>query len=250
MAADKVEQRIAWLESTVNKLVGENKKIQHDLERAQAYIEIQNLMSRYEYWHTSDQHNKKGKYVAQKAPGIRMEYINSGVFEGAKSAMKFHVDLHNALGNDKAGKLTFHPLTTPVIEVAGDVKTARGVWISPGIETHTVKGKPIACWCWESYAADFIKEDGLWKWWRIHLHRAFIIPFDKSWVDIDVAKFFNSLNVKPEKFSASLQPDRPTTYFKMFSLNDSFCWTEGIPAAPEPYETYEDWMAVVPPPAK
>lgn len=31
------------------------------------------------------------------------------------------------------GILPVHSLTTPVIEVAADGKTARGVWISPGL---------------------------------------------------------------------------------------------------------------------
>ena len=177
-----------------------------------------------------------------------MEFVNSGVYEGAEAAMKFMVDLHKfagTMGATQAGRLTMHPLTTPVIEVAKDGKTARGLWISPGIETHYIEGKPLACSVWESYAADFVKEDGVWKWWHVHLYRAFIVPFDKSWVDIDVNEFYKTLGRSPTVYPADLQPDRPTTYHKMFSLNDTCCWTEGMPPAPEPYETWDESMACV-----
>jgi hypothetical protein len=242
-----LEERVAALEQKNNQLETKNAKMQHELERVQAVVEIQNLMSRYEYWHTSDQHDKKGKFIATKAEGARIEYNNSGVYEGTKGLRKFLVELHSMGGgvNRRPGNLTVHPLTTPVIEVAGDGKTARGLWLSPGIETHNFLGKIIGCAVWEAYAADFIKEDGIWKWWRIHLNRCFITPYDKSWVDVDVDKFYESLGIGPSMLPPELQPDRPTTYFKMFKMDDTCGWTEGIPTAPEPYEHYEEWMAVV-----
>jgi hypothetical protein len=234
-----VEERLASLEK-------ENKKMKHELDRAQAYIEISNLMSRYEYWHAAGQHDKKGKYIAQKTPGARMEFLDSGVFEGNEKARMFMVDLHNlGLKDHPEGIFQFHSLTTPIIEVAGDGKTARGLWLSPGFETLPTDDKPLAVWVWELYAADFVKEDGVWKWLRIHLHRGFVCPYDKSWVDIDVGEFYKSHSIDSSGFPPELRPDRPTTYFNMYSLNDPCCWTKGIPPAPESYETYEEWMAVV-----
>ena len=58
-----------------------------------------------------------------------------------------------------------HPTTTPYIEVAGDGKTAKGVWISPGIITGKVgaTGTLKAIWAWGSMGVDFVKEDGQWR---------------------------------------------------------------------------------------
>jgi hypothetical protein len=48
-----------------------------------------------------------------------------------------------------------HCLTSPVIQVAKDGKTAKAIWFSPGVEGNQ--------WAYGKYAIDFVKEDGQWK---------------------------------------------------------------------------------------
>jgi hypothetical protein len=247
MTTDSLKQRVDALESKFEEKIG---KIQHELDRAKAYIEISNVMGRYVYWHTSHNGEKKATLLCNKAEGARVEYNNSGVFEGVEGLHKFVVGMHPTAGKSRPGSITVHPVSTPVIEVAGDGKTARGVWISDGFETvpetYFVKDKPMVFGIWEAYAADFIKEDGAWKFWRIHLHRVIIHPFDKSWVDIDVPTYYEKeYGMGPWRFPPEMQPDRPTTVFKMFSLKDTNSWTDSTLMPPEPYETFEEWMAVV-----
>ena len=61
---------------------------------------------------------------------------------------------------------------TPVIEVAGDGKTAKGIWYSigigvrPNVNSDGTYTKSTS-WMWEKYAVDFIKEDGKWKIWHL-----------------------------------------------------------------------------------
>jgi hypothetical protein len=65
-----------------------------------------------------------------------------------------------------------HTQETPVIEVAGDGKTAKGIWYSIGLAVrgsvdengNTSVGTG---WMWEKYGVDFIKEDGGWKIWHL-----------------------------------------------------------------------------------
>jgi hypothetical protein len=238
-----LEQRIAALEE-------KNKKIEHELDRAKAVNEIQNLMSKYEYWHTAGQNDKKGQFIAQKTPGARIEYITSGVFEGSKGLKKFLVDLHDGFGGKYDGGMAVHPLTTPIIEVAGDGKTARGLWLSPGVEVHANhNGKfdkdlqPL--WILEEYAADFVKEDGKWKWWRIHLYRCYQCPFDKPWTEIDCQDYFDNVLMVRAMADKVGKPDRPTSENQMYSPKVKSLLQQGIPPAPEPYETFEEWMACV-----
>lgn len=247
MATDSLTKRVDALEAKYDEKIN---KIQQELDRAKAYIEISNMMGRYVYWHTSHQGEKKATLLANKADGARVEYNNSGVYEGIAGLHKFVVGMHPKNGTGRPGSLTVHPVSTPVIEVAGDGKTARGIWISDGFETSKgtffIKDKPMVFMVWEAYAADFVKEDGAWKFWRIHLHRVLIHPYEKSWVDIDVPSFYeNEYGMGPSRWPPEMQPDRSTTVFKLFSLNDTNSWTDGTLVAPEPYETYEEWMAVV-----
>jgi hypothetical protein len=245
--ATSLEQRIVALEE-------KNKKIEHELDRVKAVNEIQNLMSKYEYWHTSGENDKKGKFIAQKTPGARVEYIVSGVFEGSKHMTDFLCDLHSG-GKNKGkekydGGLAVHPLTTPIIEVAGDGKTARGLWISPGVEVHSNRNKKFnkplqPLWILECYAADFVKEDGIWKWLRIHLYRVYQCPFDKPWTEIDCQDYFDNTLMVRQHFDTMMKPDRPTTVNQMYSPKVKSLMQQGLLPVPEPYEHYEEWMACV-----
>jgi hypothetical protein len=62
-----------------------------------------------------------------------------------------------------------------VIEVTGDGKTAKGVWI--GIRfvarTDAQTGEAQCFWEWDTYGVDFIKKDGVWKFWHFHIYRIF-----------------------------------------------------------------------------
>ncbi len=69
--------------------------------------------------------------------------------------------------NFQMGALLMHTLTTPLIEVAEDGKTAQGMWYSLGQVTNAgADGNATGMWMHERYAVDFIKEDGQWKIWH------------------------------------------------------------------------------------
>ncbi len=74
-----------------------------------------------------------------------------------------------------------HTLATPVIEVAKDGKTAKGVWMSPGHEARVLGGRLTALWVWGTYGEDFIKEDGRWKIRNHHVYLNIITPFEVPW---------------------------------------------------------------------
>ena len=81
---------------------------------------------------------------------------------------------------------------TPIIEVAKDLKTARALWLSPGLlNRRDDSGKLYARRGWAKYAADFIKEDGEWKFWHLHVDPTFRTPFDKGWVESPVVGSFS-----------------------------------------------------------
>lgn len=66
-----------------------------------------------------------------------------------------------------------HTNTTPIIEVAGDGKTAKGVWYSPGVGLMArISGNQAnagSVFFWEKYGGDFVLEDGRWKIWHLQM---------------------------------------------------------------------------------
>ena len=75
MATESLEKRMENIEDTIKNYDTELKNLQetnnslrHEIERLQAVNEIQNLMSRYEFLHTSNRHKEVMEMYAKKAP--------------------------------------------------------------------------------------------------------------------------------------------------------------------------------------
>lgn len=65
------------------------------------------------------------------------------------------------------GAFKARPLYAPVIEVADDGKSAKGLWYCMGTAAEVDAAGPVAHWTWGYYAADFVPENGQWKIWHM-----------------------------------------------------------------------------------
>lgn len=165
--------------------------------RAAARGEIENLFNRYMYLHNAFQDEQIiPLWVKQGTEGIRARYTNAGQYTDYDSVIRYHQGRPAPVG-----KLILHCTTTPVIEVAGDGDTAKGVWIMAGTESGLtdpeaakeipdymyspgdVLGKKVwAHWVWCKYAIDFLRQDGEWKIWRFRCYELARAPFEENWV--------------------------------------------------------------------
>jgi len=207
------------------------KSLEERVQRMEDVHEIQNLMGRLEFLHTAGLEKEAMQLFALKTPGVSAEVANWGVYEGPEGIRKMSLGIHLD-GEQKArpGTMHLHTLTTPVIEVAGDGKTAKAVWLSPGLETDGKDSKFQAMWAWVKYGIDFVKEEGKWKIWHSHAYAIFMTPYEKSWVE--APPHTSTPMVVPDE----IKPDRPSTYLWEYSTDRVY---ENVPAPPEPYETWD-----------
>ena len=180
---------------------------------------------------------------AQKTPGVRAELGPWGVYEGIEGIKKLYIGVHNWLMWDdklsklKAGLMLMNLNTNPVIEVAGDGKTAKGTWVCPGLSTKPLgEGKFQSGWSWVKRAYDFVKEDGEWKFWHYHVYGVMMCPFHQSWTEAKDHPSDNMPNLLPDELKA----DSPTTYHWLYSTEASI---EFVPVPPLPYETFDEKTA-------
>jgi hypothetical protein len=190
--------------SSVADLTAEVRQLRRDLEaalllarRAADRGEIENLFNRYMYYHNAFQDERIiPMWVRRGTPGIRARYTNAGQYTDYDSVMRYHQDRPTPVG-----KLILHYTTTPVIEVAEDGETAKGVWIMAGSESgltdpevakespsymyspDEVAGKKVwAHWVWCKYAVDFLRQDGQWKIWKFRCYELARAPFEENWI--------------------------------------------------------------------
>jgi hypothetical protein len=165
-------------------------------DRALAMMEVQNAFSKHAFYHQAGKHCEEiaDIWVAENGPNAKTAVwtLSGNIMEGIavikdEYCTKHLTDQKKALtelsktvpsikdipANIGAGsEYVMHTQETPVIEVAGDGKTAKGLWYSIGQSvrgTVDSSGKTSVGtgWMWEKYGVDFIKEDGKWKIWHL-----------------------------------------------------------------------------------
>lgn len=182
--------RIAELQREIAQLKAQ---AQGNTDRGQ----VENLFSRYMYLHNAF-HDPEivPLWVKKGTPGVHAQYSNNGVYTNWDNIMAYHAQRPHP-----KGKLTFHYTTTPLIEVAADGKTAKGLWVMSGVESGltdpeaakqapdfmyektTVDGKRV--WMHTvlvKYGVDFLKQDGEWKIWHFHCWEIARSPFGLGWI--------------------------------------------------------------------
>jgi len=163
--------------------------------------EIQNVMSRHAYYYSAGQHQRElDELWAMKTPGVcwgsdEDYWVGADVIQNYYVAyfdtfravdlaafIKLHPEVQNVKENYGAGTSMFHTNSTPVIEIAEDGQTAKGIWYSVGQVTQTPGGTQTPTYMWERYGVDFTKEDGKWKIWHFFVHTDWSAGPGQSWV--------------------------------------------------------------------
>ena len=208
------------------------KSLEELIQSMEDVHEIENLLARYAFYHMVGMQKETVELFAQKTPGVRATIVDLGVYEGIEGVRRFYMDQRENLRIDRTGHMGVWPLTTPVIEVAGDGKTAKAVLIAPGaLAGRDKEGKLQASWHWVKAAYDLVKEDGQWKFWHFHIHEIFVTPYERSWVE----------HVRDvPKTGGWAKPDRTGTIDYPYSTTSIQVLA---PVPPEPYETFDEKTA-------
>jgi hypothetical protein len=174
-----------------------------DGARAQDAIEIQNVMNWHVMYHCYGEHRAELLNIWVQEPENQATASfgqNQGFMVGYGSIWDAYVEGHDTSWLQSAkrycqqnniditgwtddqildvyggvGQLLLHVTTTAIIEVARDGKTAKAFWYSPGMIAESgSSGNTI----WEAYGADFVKENGVWKMWHLHMFTDFMGGF-------------------------------------------------------------------------
>lgn len=176
-------------------------RVEKMAQRALDVQEVQNTWSRHAYYDAAGLNREQIRDIwAQHQPDVAfiqptemrigldniMAYYCDMWDETRKTRLqairKLFPEIPDDPKYDLAGWMKMHTNCTPNIQIAGDGKTAKGSWESPGFITEFMGGDFMAAWIWERYFVDFIKEDGNWKIWHANLLVQIMTPYEKSWV--------------------------------------------------------------------
>ena len=157
-----------------------------EFERLTAARACENLAGSFSYLFSANRMKEVSALFAHTdSDKITMPY---GVYKGADAAdrcfLQDMVDIDDpdpARHEELKGRMIIPDMCTGIVEVAGDGKTAKGLWNSPGLEAHSKDGKGQGWWNWSKFAMDFIRTEEGWKIWHFARYLYFSTEYLKSW---------------------------------------------------------------------
>lgn len=136
-----------------------------------------------------------------------------------------------------AGSMDVRPMSTPVIEIAADGATAKGIWYSRGTYNDVTPQGPLSWWDAGVFACDFIREDGVWKVWHMQNLTDIHVENGRSWGDPDPESFPDLPKFAGAEPFKEPAPNRPETLYIAYYPGRPF---QKLPEPPVPYETFSE----------
>jgi len=212
------------------------KSVEQKLQKLEDFIDVQNLMGRYAYYISVGMPDDLAEEIfAGDHPTFRIYLGENGYWDGPGARKRAYGGDRPPMSDEerqkmRTGNLVIHAPICPVIEIAGDGKTAKGVWMGIGLIgfKNRKTGEPGSSWEWDKYGVDFIKVNGKWKAWHFHIYRLLHgWDPDKKWAEQFIAQEpFKAAT--PDGPAIDDNPYRPDTVQRL------------VPKPPDPYETWAD----------
>jgi len=216
-------------------------------ERALDIQKIQNVMGYHQlYGSPGGDHDKEIELIwAQKTPDVSFAgngYIYRGTIDVVKNTYGSGGGGDMMDSQSGPGNTSFRTLTTPIIEVAGDGKTAKAFWYTIGWNANIRDGKGSADWSYEKYGIDFVKEDGEWKIWHFHVYNDWDLPMGKDLAQYAVEKSKEQKDSQQQ--SKPVYFEKMSKYYTAKTFNESYSTTRKPnplnPRPPVAYCRFED----------
>jgi hypothetical protein len=234
-------------------------------------LEVQNTMSKHAFYHANGKHldeladiwvKEDGEFaetatfanpmmIMQGLPVIKKLYGTDNL-EGQKERLKAMSEIYPEIDNmpENVGigyEWVMHTQTTPIIEIAGDGKTAKGMWYSPGIGVQPrIKDAKVdvsGTLFMEAYGVDFVKEDDKWKMWHIQMFYDYVSPLPDSMTgmfntgdDSGQEEVFVEAMERPEQGLPEGTVRNPVSYQSYSPKRKPVM----LPRFPEPYYTFSE----------
>lgn len=207
--------------------------------KAWARGEIENCMNRYEFLLCQGEVQYVYDNVfANWLPDVRFE-LPSGCWEGPEALYRVVVNLHGKFYNNK-GAMVLYPNTNPIIEIADDLKTAKGCWEGIGFGAGVDEDGPWGSQAANRRFADFIFDEktGTWRMWHYVVAGWFSTPWgEPPSTLVDSKDSSQTEEAWAYRFTEDCKPTRKPAYVWEYSQNSQVTY---YPKAPEPYKTWED----------
>jgi len=165
-------------------------ELQARLTRLDDIKKIEDLQRIYGYYQDYGEWQKIVDLFTDNDPSV--EEADRGVYQGKASVKRYFVDLLGG-GPDRPqrpGWLNIMFQLQGVVTVDPGGATASGRWYGMGMEAKPIvslhEGELRQTWIHGIYENTYVKEDGVWKFKKLHFNLVFRTPFEDGWLKVPV----------------------------------------------------------------
>jgi hypothetical protein len=203
MGIPELESKIAKLESHIARLEGHIARLD-DIE------EIKRLQRIYGYYLDYSKWDEIADLFSDNAESV--EISDSGVYLGKTGVDRCYRVLHKKGEEGPDGRRMSGIMRTTfqvqgVVDIDPSGVTAKGRWQTIMCLAFPQEGTVKPLWGSNIYENEYIKENGKWKFKKLHAYLVFRTPYEDGWVKTPVATNMRHSDV---------QPDAPTTFYEPY----------------------------------
>lgn len=222
------------------------------VDRWEARREVKNLMGRMTQ---AILHKEESDFVARfwsKRNDVSLG-VNAGWYLGVEAVRAYYAaiatrtDLSDEIlrrrfpalmpaAGRALGQFDLRPLSSEIVEVAGDGQTAKGMWSYQGSDIRMTKKGPLSYWTIGVYAVDFIQEGGQWHIWHMLELLDIDCPCGEKWWQEPLQRS-DEIGFK-ELGNPVLPP--PTIQMELHHLWSLENGQHTMPECPAPYDSFSD----------
>lgn len=240
------------LEAAIAALAQENDALEQELPcleqaaaKADGYRQVANAQAAHNWGYYQHLHKDElDQYWAQEADNIVYAHGREA-FYGRESTYQYYIETPkkmcengriNALKNygiqakepDGPGYRVHNVISSPVVEISGDGKTAQGIWMAHTFMSQiTADGGAAPSFGLAKYGDEFINEQGRWKMWHRRDYVDAMLPCNI----LEQMPFEHNIPAFPEGVKTIAQEG--DMIYRPYSC------TRREPAIPQPYDTWQ-----------
>lgn len=168
--------------------------------------EIKKLQRMYGYYLYTNRQNKILDMFSDNTESI--EVADRGLFLGKEGVKKFFGEA--VIGSKKRppmpGDMQITMQLQGVVDIDPGGKTAKGRWHAWIMGVRPIEGVQRQTWAHGIYENEYIKEDGKWKFKKLHLNLTFRTPYEDGWLKTPVVDESVDYPVKPDAMPTAYHP--------------------------------------------
>jgi hypothetical protein len=205
--------------------------------------QINNCLNRYTAMESFGRVTDMQNEFANTVSDVQVD-VGFGWYYGAEGIRRFCEVNGLMVGNFNRGTLLngtalLFGNTSEIIEVAEDLKTAKGLWLTwLAVTTGDTEAGFKPRWGCARRAVDFIQVGGVWKIWHYFVYGLINAPPGRSWTDPDVVQS-NQADIY-DWIPDTLKPNLPSAY----GIGNAGGWRPDRPMVqvrvPVPYRTFAE----------